>query len=93
MLQDRASELARILDLQPMAGPAAILPLIIGDEAAALAQARSLFERQIFVPAIRYPSVARAKARLRFTITSAHTELDLETLRAALKDLWIASPS
>jgi 7-keto-8-aminopelargonate synthetase-like enzyme len=67
-----------------LARPAAILPLMAGDESAALDRARWLFEKGILVPAIRYPSVARGSARLRFTVTSTHTQTDLETLASAL---------
>ena len=81
----RAAELRKILGIeQQSTARSAILPLIVGDEAAALNQARLLFDRGIFVPAIRYPSVARGRARLRFTVTSAHTQENLEMLASAL---------
>jgi 8-amino-7-oxononanoate synthase len=80
----RAAELRSILGLEPLARPAAILPLMAGDESAALDRAHWLFEKGILVPAIRYPSVARGSARLRFTVTSTHTQTDLETLASAL---------
>ncbi len=40
--------------------PTAILPLLLGAEAAASAAASRLRERNVFVPSIRYPTVARA---------------------------------
>jgi len=61
-----------------------ILPLILGDEAQAVKLADALRQEGIFVPAIRYPSVARGKARLRFTLSSAHTAEDITTLERAL---------
>jgi 8-amino-7-oxononanoate synthase len=61
-----------------------IIPLQIGDETAALAQAAALRRRNIYVPAIRYPTVARGRARLRLTLTAAHTQADLEQLATAL---------
>ncbi len=67
--------------------PSAIIPLIIGDEAKAIAAATQLRERNIFVPAIRYPTVARGQARLRITLTAKHTQTDIAQLVAALKDL------
>jgi 7-keto-8-aminopelargonate synthetase-like enzyme len=67
--------------------PSAILPLIVGDEAKAVELAASLRERGIFVPAIRYPTVARGKARFRLTVTAAHTAEDIFELLAALKTL------
>jgi 8-amino-7-oxononanoate synthase len=53
--------------------PSAIIPIIIGDESNAVAAATKLREQNIFVPAIRYPAVARGKARLRVTLTASHS--------------------
>ncbi|HMC28872.1 MAG TPA: 8-amino-7-oxononanoate synthase, partial [Verrucomicrobiae bacterium] len=39
----------------------------------------------IFIPAIRYPTVARGQARLRLTISAAHSSADIAALLAALK--------
>ena len=72
---------------QPSAIPSAILPLILGDEAKAVAAATQLREQGIFVPAIRYPTVARGAARLRVTLTAAHCPEDISTLARALKTL------
>jgi 8-amino-7-oxononanoate synthase len=63
----------------------AIIPLIIGDESAAVAAAEHLREQGMFVPAIRYPTVARGAARLRITLTAAHADADVTALITALK--------
>jgi 8-amino-7-oxononanoate synthase len=63
----------------------AIIPLIIGDESAAVAAAEQLREQGMFVPAIRYPTVARGAARLRITLTAAHADADVTALITALK--------
>ncbi len=63
----------------------AIVPLIIGGETEAVSIAARLRERGIFVPAIRYPTVARGKARLRVTVTAAHTADDVRELVACLR--------
>ncbi|HOC56693.1 MAG TPA: 8-amino-7-oxononanoate synthase [Verrucomicrobiota bacterium] len=68
-------------------GRSAIIPIRIGDEAKAVAAAAALREQGIFIPAIRYPTVARGAARLRLTVTAAHTQADLDQLRAALRSL------
>src|ERR1041385_8394052 len=68
--------------LPPVQSP--ILPLLIGDEAKAVALAGALREQGIFIPAIRYPSVARGAARLRCTVTAAHAPEDIATLQAVL---------
>jgi len=67
--------------------PAAIIPLILGDEAKAVSAAAKLRAQNIFVPAIRYPTVARGAARLRVTLTAAHTREDIGQLSNALKNL------
>jgi 8-amino-7-oxononanoate synthase len=66
-----------------------IQPIIVGDEQKALGAAAKLREKQLFVPAIRYPSVARGSARLRITITAAHSHEDIFCLVDALKSLDI----
>jgi 7-keto-8-aminopelargonate synthetase-like enzyme len=65
----------------------AILPVIVGDEAGAVATSAALRERGIFVPAIRYPTVARGKARLRVTLTATHTTKEINLLAASLNEL------
>jgi 8-amino-7-oxononanoate synthase len=77
------------LNPPPSARGSAIIPLLIGAEAEAVAAAAALREQGIFIPAIRYPTVARGRARLRLTVTAAHTRLDLAQLIAALKSLPI----
>ncbi|MDB6123498.1 MAG: 8-amino-7-ketopelargonate synthase [Pedosphaera sp.] len=62
----------------------AIIPLIIGDEAKAVHTATTLRERGFYIPAIRYPTVARGSARLRLTTTAAHTSEDITKLLSAL---------
>ncbi len=69
--------------------PAAIIPILIGDEARAVTISAALREQGIFVPAIRYPTVARGRARLRVTVTAAHTAADISELTAALAELKI----
>jgi 7-keto-8-aminopelargonate synthetase-like enzyme len=65
----------------------AIIPLIIGDEEKAVAAAQFLKERGYLVPAIRYPTVSRGSARLRVTLSAAHTEEQVRGLCAALERL------
>ncbi|HSY42903.1 MAG TPA: aminotransferase class I/II-fold pyridoxal phosphate-dependent enzyme, partial [Candidatus Acidoferrum sp.] len=69
----------------------AIIPIILGDEAIAMAAAAKLREQDIFVPAIRYPTVARGAARLRVTLSAAHSAEDVARLVAALKSLDIST--
>lgn len=64
-----------------------IIPIIIGDESAAVAASNELLAQSLFVPAIRYPTVARGSARLRLTLTAAHTAPDIAELTHALATL------
>ncbi len=65
--------------------PGAIIPLVVGPETAALQSARTLRERGLLVPAIRYPTVARGAARLRVTLSASHSKEDLLLLQEALR--------
>jgi 8-amino-7-oxononanoate synthase len=65
----------------------AIQPFKIGDESHAMSVASNLREHGFFVPAIRYPTVARKAARLRVTLTASHSKEDVVALGNALKPL------
>ena len=65
----------------------AIIPVLIGDETKAVAASVALREQGIFVPAIRYPTVARGKARLRVTLTATHTTEEINLLVATLNEI------
>ncbi|MBI5395485.1 MAG: 8-amino-7-oxononanoate synthase [Verrucomicrobia bacterium] len=65
----------------------AIMPVIVGDEKRTVTMSQRLFERGFFVPAIRYPTVARGAARLRLTVTAAHTAEQVRGLLDALAGL------
>jgi 8-amino-7-oxononanoate synthase len=62
----------------------AIVPIVVGDEAEALSAAEKLKEAGFLVPAIRFPTVARGKARLRVTLSAAHTAKHIGDLVGAL---------
>ena len=65
----------------------AIIPIILGSEERALAAANKLKNEGFLVPAIRYPTVPRGKARLRVTLSAAHTPDQIAKLSAALAAL------
>jgi 8-amino-7-oxononanoate synthase len=65
----------------------AIQPIIIGSNDEALRAAASLQANGILVPAIRPPTVAPGTARLRVTLSAAHTHEEVAQLAAALNDL------
>ncbi len=92
LLWQRVSQLRSFLANQdrwpcPSSPPCAIIPLMLGDEDRAVRASAALRNQGIFVPAIRYPTVPRGQARLRLTLTAAHTAADLEQLLAALRTL------
>ena len=72
---------------QLMPSPTAIQPVIIGDNHEALRVANTLFERGLWVPAIRPPTVPKGTARLRVSLTAAHTSEQVAQLIDALREL------
>jgi 8-amino-7-oxononanoate synthase len=67
-----------------LATPHAIIPVILGSSIAAARYAQKLFERGINVQPIIYPAVAEKAARLRFFLSSEHSEGDIRATIAAL---------
>jgi len=63
----------------------AILPLILGSEERSLREAARLFEAGFFVPAIRYPTVPKNTARLRISLSAAHSPDQIRSLAEALE--------
>jgi 8-amino-7-oxononanoate synthase len=90
----RANLMARIAQLRDgLAGKpllpsaTAIQPYIVGDNEAAVALSKALWERGLWVPAIRPPTVPKGTARLRISVSAAHTAADIDHLLSALKEL------
>ena len=60
-------------------GETPIIPIVIGDEKKALHISRNLLEKgDIYITAIRPPSVHTGEARLRLTVSAAHLQAELE---------------
>ena len=78
----RAGASERSLTLLPSRTP--IQPVLLGGTDAAVAASKSLESEGFFVPAIRPPTVAAGKSRLRVTLSAAHEESDVERLLDAL---------
>ena len=64
-----------------------IQPLIIGSNQDVLAVSEALREQGIIVPAIRPPTVPKGAARLRISLSAAHTVEDVRYLCEVLNDL------
>jgi 8-amino-7-oxononanoate synthase len=71
--------------------PSPIIPLIIGDENAALEAAKQLQQDRFLVPAIRFPSVSRGSARLRLTLSARHSSEQVVTLISSLQRVFPGS--
>jgi 8-amino-7-oxononanoate synthase len=84
-----ASLRAGLVDLpwQLMPSDTAIQPLLIGDNHRALQLSEGLRERGIWVAAIRPPTVPQGTARLRITLSAAHSAADVDKLIGALHEL------
>ena len=80
------SQLTTLIDAHPTLGwqlmesSTAIQPILIGDNAAAMALAGALDAQDLWVPAIRPPTVPVGTARLRITLSAAHTKEDVQRL-------------
>ncbi|KAB0583627.1 8-amino-7-oxononanoate synthase [Ideonella dechloratans] len=70
-----------------MPSDTAIQPLVVGQNAVALALTDALRQRGLWVPAIRPPTVPVGTARLRIALSAAHTEADVDRLLEALHAL------
>ncbi|MFC4930602.1 8-amino-7-oxononanoate synthase [Massilia sp. GCM10023247] len=69
------------------ASPTAIQPILIGANDEAMRVAAGLYAKGLWVPAIRPPTVPANTARLRVTLSAAHTHDEVARLAAALNEL------
>ena len=76
------------IGLSLMASPTPIQPILIGDSERALRLSTLLKARGLLVGAIRPPTVPAGSARLRVTLSAAHSEAQLERLLEALAECW-----
>jgi len=72
-----------------IASQTAIQPLLIGTDSDALAVSQALRDAGFFVPAIRPPTVREGTARLRITLSAAHTHDDIKQLSTVLKSVCL----
>lgn len=75
------------VDLVAPGHPSPILPVVLGDEEAAVAASAALRRRGLLVPAIRPPTVAPGTSRLRASLSAAHTTGQVSALLAGLEAL------
>ncbi|HYJ19696.1 MAG TPA: 8-amino-7-oxononanoate synthase [Burkholderiales bacterium] len=89
-------QLAALLKTSPwrlLCSTTPIQPLVVGKNREALALSDSLAASGILVPAIRPPTVPEGTARLRISLSAAHSEQDVLRLVEALRDAQDAIPS
>ncbi|MCY1461400.1 8-amino-7-oxononanoate synthase [compost metagenome] len=79
---------AEQIGLQLMDSFTPIQPILIGDSARALRLSQMLRERGLLVSAIRPPTVPAGSARLRVTLSAAHSEAQVQLLLDALADCY-----
>ncbi len=72
---------------QLMASETPIQPLVIGENAEAVAVSKKLLERGLLVPAIRTPTVPKGSARLRISLSAAHTKAEVDSLVNAIREI------
>jgi 8-amino-7-oxononanoate synthase len=71
--------------LNPVESP--IAGVLVGDDALAVQVSRQLQERGFLIPAIRPPTVPPKTARLRLSISSEHTETQIEEAAEAISQV------
>ncbi len=95
-LQARIAQLrdgARMRGLELMASTTAIQPILCGSDARAMTMAASLEHQGYWVAPIRPPTVPEGQARLRITLSVAHTASDVDGLLDALARVNEAVPA
>ncbi|HEU5219539.1 MAG TPA: glycine C-acetyltransferase [Gemmatimonadales bacterium] len=70
---------------QPLAGETPIVPVIIGETAAAIKVSEMMLEEGVFVTGFGYPVVPQGTARVRCQLSAAHTREDLDQALEAFR--------
>jgi 8-amino-7-oxononanoate synthase len=76
------------IGLPLMDSPTPIQPILVGDSNSASRLSASLRRKGIMVGAIRPPTVPAGSARLRVTLSAAHTDAQVDYLLEALEACW-----
>ena len=66
------------LGFKPLPGETPIIPVIVGETAAAIRASRLLLEEGVFVTGFGFPIVPQGQARVRCQISAGHTREDLD---------------
>ncbi len=71
-------ERLRILGFEPLPGATPIIPVILGETAAAMQMSELLLQNGVFVTGFGYPVVPKGQARVRCQISAGHSREDLD---------------
>jgi glycine C-acetyltransferase len=63
---------------KPLAGETPIIPIVVGETAAAIAMSDMMLDEGVFVTGFGYPVVPQGQARVRCQISAAHSRDDLD---------------
>jgi glycine C-acetyltransferase len=75
------------LGFKPLAGETPIVPIIVGETAAAIKTSEMLLDEGVFVTGFGYPVVPQGQARVRCQISAGHSRADLDAALAAFKSV------
>ena len=70
---------------KPIAGDTPIVPIIVGETAAAIQMSDMLLSEGVFVTGFGYPVVPQGQARVRCQLSAAHSKSDLDAAVSAFK--------
>ncbi len=73
------------LGFRPLPGETPIIPVILGETAAAIRMSELLLSEGVFVTGFGYPVVPQGQARVRCQISAVHTREDLDQALAAFR--------
>jgi len=75
------------LGYKPLDGPSAIVPIIVGETAKAIAMSDKLLQRGVFVTGFGFPVVPEGTARIRTQLSAALTKDEMDRALAAFEAL------
>ena len=87
LTQHRQHLRAQVPDAPWLASETPIQGLLLGDARRALAVSAQLRRAGLYCPAVRPPTVPAGSARLRITLSAAHSHDDIEVLAVALREV------
>ena len=75
------------LGLESIPGPHPVVPLLVRSTERVRAMVQGLFERHVLAVGLTFPVVPKGDETIRFQVNAAHTEVDINEVLAALREL------